>query len=98
MKSDHYVSKRTLAKVDKVTSSMMENGLHKFYTSFTAFKRQLFEWSKFSTEDDLEHALTMEQLWRPMILIFWLWGMALVAWIAEILIRRWKNWWDRILA
>lgn len=91
LQSDHYVPERLLNKIDKRTSAMMENGMHQFYTSFTNFLRKLFARQFARSDDDDSQALTMSQLKRPMIFIFGLWGVAIIVFIAEIIIFKWKN-------
>lgn len=89
--SDHYVSDLMLEKIDQTTSSMMESGLHAFYLSLTAFKQKCIEHLYLSQTDDDFRALTSGQLRRPMIFIFGLWSIAIIFFIAEIIILKWKN-------
>lgn len=92
LESDHYVSNRLLDRIDKMTSSMMESGLHAFYMSLNSFKQQFFERAYFSQTDDEFRALTTQQLKRPMILIFGLWVLAVVVFMGEVCVIRWNQW------
>lgn len=88
-----YASERTLKKIDKVTSSMMSSGLYQFYISFAEYKQKLAERVKSAQdEDDNFRALTMDQLKRPMLFIFGLWSLAVVIFIMEHIISKWKHW------
>lgn len=80
-----------MKKIDKATSTMMQNGLHQFYTNFADFKQKFLVREYLSEKDDDLQALTAEQLKRPMILMSCLFGVAIVIWMAEIIIFRWKN-------
>lgn len=81
-----------LKKINKATSSIAENGLHQFYDSFIAFQRNFIERDHLKQQDEDIQALTVEQLRRPMILVFFLWGVAIVIRIAEIIAIKWRHW------
>lgn len=89
LESDHYVTDRTIKKLDQTTSFMVENGIHKFYLSLAIFKQKLIDRAYLEQIDDDFQALTVEQLKRPMILLFYLWGMATIIFIAEMTIFKW---------
>lgn len=81
-----------LKKVDKTTSSMMENGLSQFFLSFTEFKRKILHRANSDAEDDDDFkAMSFEQLKRPLILLFGICGMAIVIFIVEVIIFRCGN-------
>lgn len=86
-----YVSDRVLARLNKVTSLMMESGLNHFYVSLTRFRRNFLERSFLDEEYDDFHALTIDQLRRPMILVLCLWMVALIIFIIEILIIKYRS-------
>lgn len=67
---------------------MFESGLAQFYQSFIAFQRKFIERVYLMPEEDDFDVLKMEQLIRPMTLIFYLWGIAIIVFIAEIIIRK----------
>lgn len=91
--SDRYIPDRMLERIEKASSSMMENGLYQFFTSFVAFQRKLFEqsYNSKSDEDDML-PLTFEQLIRPLFLVFSLWGISIVIFAIEIMVYKWRNW------
>lgn len=92
LQSNRYAPERMLDRINRVTSSMMENGVHNFYTSIVAFKSKIFQRIHYAQlpNDDMQ-ALTAKQLIRPMILVFSLWGMAVILFIVEIIIFKWKK-------
>lgn len=75
-----------------MTSSIMENGIQRFYTSLTSFQRKLFARAFQTAEDEDEdgdyRALSMTQLKRPMMLIFGLWVIAICIFCAEIALSK----------
>lgn len=92
LQSDHSVPDRTLRMIDHLTSPIMENGLHQFYQSFNTFRRQLIYRNFSSIEDDSsDRALTMEQLMRPTKFVFYLWGLAVIIFVAEIIVGKLRN-------
>lgn len=86
-----YVSDRLLTRINKFTSSVMQSGINRFYVSYTRFKRNILERAYLDDENDNFHALTADQLKRPMILVFCLWGVALIVFIAEIAVSKYRN-------
>lgn len=92
LESDHYIPDRTLQRIDRMTSSMMEYGLFEFYTNFAAFKQKFIERIYLSEEDGDPQALTMGQLKRPAILLVALCAFAAIILIVEIVIFKWQNW------
>lgn len=90
LQSNHYVPDRMLKNIDKTTSLMMESGLHQLYTSMTDFKQKLVDRVYAIVESEDFRALTMEQLKRPLILLFCLWGVALIVFIAETIASKWE--------
>lgn len=74
---------------------MMESGLYQFYTTLAAFKLKLMErsfWSDDDDDDDDMQALTVQQLKRPMILLFCLWAVAKAIFIAEMIVSKFNKW------
>lgn len=94
LESDHYVPERVFKKIDQATSLMMESGLYQFYTSLAAFKQKFVEqtYSNQDDDDDNLQALTMQQLKRPMFLLFSLWAVAKAIFIAEMLVAKFNDW------
>lgn len=90
LQSEYYVPERILEEINEATSSMMASGLHQFYTSLATFKNNLVERAYSIVDDDCTEALTMEQLKRPLILLFCLWGVALIVFIGESIVSKWK--------
>lgn len=73
---------------------MIESGLGQFYASFGAFGQKLVDRHDVIQRDDEDdvRALTVEQLQRPMILIFCLCGVAISLLIFEIIVFKWNQW------
>lgn len=79
LKSNYdYVPIRLMNKIDTVTESIAENGLKTFYISMDTFKRNFFQKTFLEHEVDESEALTLDQLKRPMMLVFILWGVAII--------------------
>lgn len=84
LESNKYVPERMLNSIDKKSSAMMASGLHQLYIKYSEFVFEMH--SKIEhreDENDDEQALTMDQLKRPLILVFYLWGITLVVFIIE---------------
>lgn len=90
LESENYVPDRMMKKIDKATSSFVENGLRQFYESLVDFRQKLIDRVHLSQLDDDIQALTFEQLRRPMILVFCLWGITIIILILEIFISKWN--------
>lgn len=94
--SNWYVPERQHKQIDKSPSALMESGLHKFYTSFSAYKQKLFERESPNSEDDDDlQVLTIQQLKRPMIFISGFWALAIIIFITEHIISGWRKWRNR---
>lgn len=93
LESENYVPERLSKRIDEATSSMMESGLHQFFTSYAHFRDGLHlrAFNGQQDDDDHEQALTIEQLIRPMKLIFCLWGVALTIFTVEIVVFKWNQ-------
>lgn len=89
-----HVPDRQLKKINKVTSTMMTNGLYQFYTSFAEFKQHFMfqEWSCQAIDDVDFHAFTLNQLRRPMLVIFGLWALATICFIVEHIVYKIMYW------
>lgn len=90
--SDQYVPERMLRKVDKVTSSMMESGLHHFYRTFAEFRSKFSQRPNEHQDTDDILVLEIDQMIRPMKIIFCLWGLATVLFITEVIVHKWNKW------
>lgn len=90
LQSDHYVPDRMLKEIDNVTVSMMESGLIHLYRSLATFKQKLVDRAFTIANVDNFRALTMEQLNRPLVLLFCLWGAAMIVFVIETIIFKWK--------
>lgn len=92
IQSDRPVAVRFLEHVNKVTDLMTESGLHEFYKSYAFLKEKYMQRAFMNqTEDDDMQALTVEQIKRPLFLVFCLFGIATTVFIAELVIVKWKN-------
>lgn len=76
---------------------MMENGLYQFYPAHYKYLNNLktgFELSRQhnNSDDDIDysHALTMEQMIRPLYLVIGLLILSLLAFFGEVIIFKWK--------
>lgn len=87
--SDGYVSDRMIQKIDSKTSSIMENGLHQFYHSFSTYLLEL-KGSRFLEQDEEEDTstLNMQQIIRPLIHHFGLLAICLGFLLIEFIIHR----------
>lgn len=83
LESSHLVSERLIEKIDRASSAMMESGLHQFSTNLNDFKQEFIDRELEIGEENGFRALTMQQLNRPMILIFCLWAFAMIIFITE---------------
>lgn len=93
LESDRYISERMLKNVDKATSSIVENGLHQFYTSLSDFKQQLLNRNQLiQEEEEAVHALTMQQLQKILFYMLLHLCIGAIVFIAEIIISKWKKW------
>lgn len=79
-----------MEKIDKTTSSLMANGLYQFYSSFATFTQKCIQGDLIEKDDD-DRALKMEQLRRPMILVFGLWAVAAIIFVGEVIVNKWKS-------
>lgn len=97
--SEYYVPERTQQKIDTATRSMMESGLYAFYNSLTQFRLEMNRQVHSKRGDDEDNddikALTIEQLMRPMMIIFCLWGASVALFIVEHFVFRWNQWRNR---
>lgn len=87
--SKKYVPERLKQKIDMTTNSMMENGLHQFYKSFSTFLMDLIENRNFNQDNNDEdniQALTMEQLKIPLIIFIVLLGLSSIVFVIEVIV------------
>lgn len=100
LESDHIAPKRIIDRIDKVTNSLMENGLYKFYASKAEFSLKLLMrrndinlglYGDNHDDDDDFHPLTMQQMLRVMFILLSLQGIAILIFIGEILIFKWRE-------
>lgn len=89
--SDRYVSKRIIAEINKITSSMMENGFYTFYESFGAFVLSLR--GKNSSKEDSEEflPLTLHHMTAPLQIMANKVAFAIFALLAERIISRFRQ-------
>lgn len=78
-----------IRKIDGKTNSIMENGLYRFYQSFSAFLVEL-RGSKFleQEDDDAYDAMNMEQLIKPLIHHYGCLAICLGFLLVEIIVHR----------
>lgn len=86
LESNNYVPERVQNRIDLSTSWMIESGMHSFYRTFSDYLMEII--SKIFRGQQIEEddaALTMEQLGRPLKLVLFLFGLAFIVFICEIL-------------
>lgn len=88
MAANDHVTDRLKNKIDRATSAMMENGLHQFYKSFTAYLTEMRAQKLKRTEDDELHALTIDDLKGPLIFCSYLLSFILFVFFIEVIIRK----------
>lgn len=98
--SNWYISERMIAKIDEVTDSMAEHGFYQFYHSIMEFK-QKYIGQKFSraigtNENEINdlRPIIIEQLRKPIIIALGLNAIAVIIFVAEILVFKWLQWRD----
>lgn len=91
LESNHYVTERLLKKIDRLTSSMIENGLHQYFAATDAFKRNFHDIEYSNVKDEEFKELTIDQLKRPMILMVGLVILATVILIIQIIVFKLKG-------
>lgn len=91
MESDHLVSQKVIQKIDKATCLMMENGFYHFYMSMASFTQKLIERAYLVQEENEFYPLAINQMRRPMLLLFSLWSFTTIIFCVEIIVFKWKN-------
>lgn len=85
LESRHYVSERMLKHLNKAIAGMMENGLHRFYTTYSQFiLNTRFERGSIEEIEDDVKALSVAQLSRLLKLVLCLLALTLVIFLVEI--------------
>lgn len=85
--SEHHIPDLIKDKIDQITSSMTENGLHSFFKQLTKYLTNL-QTKKLSNADEDFRALTMEDLNAPITVCLYLLGFALIVFTVEVIIYR----------
>lgn len=80
-----YASQKTIKKIDKLTSSLMESGLDRFYESFANFLFNLYSRNISKQAENDMHPMNITFMRGPLILYFCLLGFASVIFIIEII-------------
>lgn len=83
LESSHYVSEQMLKHLNKAIGGMMENGLHRFYTTYSEFMLQIPKEIGKNGDDDGK-AMKVIQLRRVLKLFLYLIALALVIFIVEM--------------
>ena len=99
LENDGYVPTRMIDRIDKVTSSVMENGYYQFHKSIADFKlklraRMLEIQNPMHTSDDDEddfQPLTYENMRIPFMFLLYMYGLAVIVFFGEILYSKWTN-------
>lgn len=91
MRSDQYIPERMKKDINKATNSMIESGLQRFYRSFTKFLTELRGYRFLKNTEDDPRALTVEQLWGPLILSVYILCFATIILVIEIIVFKLKQ-------
>lgn len=90
MNSGHHIPDHFKDKIDRVTSSMTENGLHYFYKELTKYLLNLRTRKLSNADEDGFRALDIEDLKVPLAICLCLLGFATIVFFIEIIIQRFK--------
>lgn len=85
-----YISERVIHNVDRTMSSMLENGLFRFYETYSAFLMKLHI-AQMPTNQTDKYIVTKEQMRIPLIMYLLLTGFASLFFVVEIIIQRMKK-------
>lgn len=85
---------RIRKKIDKLTSVIMESGIHEHFQSLKVFDQTMDGLIKPEFHAVLE-PITIEEMIRPMILICGLWIASILVFIKEIIVHKWIIWRNR---
>lgn len=99
LENDCYVPARMVDRIDKVTSSIIENGFYQFYASKIDFdfnlrirrndiNNNILQGNNIN--DDLQ-PLTFEQMRIPIMFLLYMMGISVVVFIGEISYFKWKD-------
>lgn len=84
LKSSDYVPERLKAAINQATSSMMENGLYRFYQSFAGFLVESQIYGLIGKANDNSHTLSMGQFKAPLIMLFTFCAFAAIVFALEL--------------
>ncbi len=87
LSSKSYIPKRIIDEFDRVTSSMIENGLHQFYWKFTNFLLRIRGIKEASTDvvDSIDFCkISLDNFHFPLITYVCLMALALLVFVVEI--------------
>lgn len=94
----HYPTDRLRKRIDKVSNSIMENGLYEWYLVQYKYLNDLkigFHFLRQYNKNDDLHTVNMEQMIRPFYLCIGLLIMSIFVFIGEIIVFKWKSRRDR---
>lgn len=97
----YYPTERLRERIDKVTSSVMENGLYEYFNSRYRFKKDIelgfpsARQHNSEVDDDDLHALNMGQMIRPLYIVIGLLILSILVFVGEIIVFKWKARCDR---
>ena len=103
MIGNHYPTDRLRGRIDKVSNSMLENGLLHWHPEYYKYLNDMKTGFKLSREHDADdddndslHSLTFEQMIRPFYLCIGLLIISILVFVGEIIISKWKARRDRM--
>lgn len=86
--SNHAVPERMKNRIDQKTSSIMENGLYKFYENLDVFLVKMRASQLAQPEEDQERAIKIGDLRSPLIFCIICLGFASVIFVLELFMHR----------
>ena len=102
LENDYYVPARVIDRINKVTSSLMENGFYKSQKSIIDFKLKLklrmleVQNPKHTIDDDDDdedefQSLTSAHIKISFYFLLFMYGIAVLVFFGEILYFKWRN-------
>lgn len=80
-----YISQRTINKIDKMTSFLMESGLDRYYRSFADFLFKLYSRNIYNEAKNDVQPITIQFMRGPLILYFYMLGFASIIFMIEFI-------------
>lgn len=89
MTADEYIPEHVKNMIDKTTGAIMENGLHRFYLSYSTYLTDLGgQKLRNDAKDDGIQALSIDDLRGPLTFCFYLMIMTCFVFIVEVVLNQ----------